>query len=603
MIESMHVAILVLAGLVAASVFSSLLSLRIGAPLLLVFLGLGLAAGGEGLGLHFHDARAAYLIGSMALAVVLFDSGFHTSFRTFRLAALPALSLATVGVVVTAGLVALPAHWLLGQDWPRAGLMGAILASTDAAAVFFLLRVGGITVRERVRSLLEVESGCNDPMAIFLTAMLTGLVASGGTQAGFGLTLVIEFVRQFGIGACAGVAAGMIIVQAVNRLGVERSLLPILVLSLALTLFAATSLVGGSGFLAVYVAGLVAGNARLSAPDTLRRFQDGVSWLAQIAMFLTLGLLAIPSEFVPLLPAALGVAAVLIFVARPLAVWLSLAPFRASSNETAFVAWIGLRGAVSILLSILPMLSGVQGGRIYFNIAFLVVLTSLGLQGWTIRPVARWLGQIVPRRIGPVERVELEIPGARHELVAYRVVPDSLVARGHRLPRWAEPSLVVRDGRSLLAHAAGALVPGDMVWLFARPERVPHLDRLFASPAQAAEGDRQFFGDFPIDPLARMDELGLMYGLPVPDEARGTTVAHYLDGALGGRPGVGDRVALGNVELIVRALAFDDAIAEIGLAAEPTRVDAPRLPLFPSATQVKDRLKLWLRHGGFHRRP
>jgi cell volume regulation protein A len=596
-IEGMYVAILVLAGLVAASVFSSLLSFRIGAPLLLVFLGVGMAAGSEGLGLGFQDVHTAYMTGSLALAVVLFDSGFHTPLRIFRHAALPALSLATAGVILTALVVALPAHWLLGLGWTQAMLLGAILASTDAAAVFFLLRVGGITVRERVRSLLEVESGCNDPMAIFLAMALAAMAAGGGH--GFGLALLVDLVREFAIAAIGGWAGGLFIVQAVNRLGVERSLQPILVLALALALFSAVTLAGGSGFLAVYVAGLVAGNSRLAAPDTLKRFQDAVSWLAQIAMFLALGLLAKPSEFIAVLPQALAVAVVLMLVARPLAVGISLLPFRISSNETSFVAWVGLRGAVSILLSILPMLEGLEDGRVYFNVAFLVVLVSLSVQGWTIRPVARWLGQIVPRLIGPVERMELEIPGARHELVSYRIVADSLVARGQKLPRWAEPSLVVRDTSSLLFHTAGKLQPGDMVWLFAKPERVPQLDRLFASEATAAEADNHFFGDFPIDPQVRMADFEALYGLPVPAEAREMTAAQFMHGKLGGFPGVGDRVPLGEVELIVRAVSFDDAaITEIGLAAEATRVDAPRLPFVLGGGDLRRRIAALFRSEG-----
>lgn len=594
-IESMNVAVLVLAGLVTISIVSSLLSFRIGAPLLLVFLGVGLLAGEDGIGgLHFDDLSTAYMVGSLALAVVLFDSGFHTSVKAVRLAALPALSLATIGVVLTAGVVALPAHYLLGIGWLEGLLLGAIVASTDAAAVFFLLRVGGITVRDRVRSVLEMESGSNDPMAIFLTIVLITFIVDKTTHSGFGIYVAKHLVMEFGIGGLAGLVGGWVIVQAVNRLGIERGLLPIAALSLAVMLFSATALVGGSGFLAVYVAGLIAGNSRLVAPDTMRRFQDGAIWLAQIAMFLTLGLLATPSEFPPLILPALAVAAVLIFVARPLAVWLGLLPFGMNRNETAFVAWVGLRGAVSILLSILPMIAGMENGRLFFNITFLVVLVSLALQGWTIGPVARWLGQVVPRRIGPVERMELEIPGARHELVAYRIVPDSLVAQGHKLPRWAIPSLVVRDNRSLLGSSVSTLRPGDMVWLFAKPERVGQLDRLFASPAPAAEADRQFFGDFPIDPRARMEELGLMYGLPVPEESRGITVAQWLEWSLGGHPGVGDRVTLGEVELIVRALSLDDGIAEIGLAAEPTPIDKPRLPLFPSWKEVKARVKGWM---------
>ncbi|HTH15220.1 MAG TPA: potassium/proton antiporter, partial [Magnetospirillum sp.] len=469
MIESMNLAVLVLAGLVTASIFSSLLSFRIGAPLLLIFLGVGLLAGDGGLGgIHFDDAGTAYMVGSVALAVVLFDSGFHTPFKTVRMAALPSLSLATIGVLVTSAVVAVPAHYLLGLPWLEGELLGAIVASTDAAAVFFLLRVGGIHVRDRVRSILEMESGVNDPMAIFLTIVLIRFLVDRSSHSGFGGYIILHLTAEFGIGGIAGLAGGFVIVQAINRLGIERGLLPIAGLSLALMLFAATSLVGGSGFLAVYVAGLVAGNSRLVAPDTMRRFQDGAIWLAQIGMFLTLGLLASPSQFPPLILASLGVAFVLIFIARPLAVWVGLLPFRMSRNEIAFVSWVGLRGAVGILLAILPIISGIENGRLIFNVTFLVVLVSLALQGWTIGPVARWLGQVVPRRIGPVERMELEIPGAAHELVAYRIVPNSLVAQGHKLPRWAVPSLVVREGRSVLGFAVQSFRPGDMVWLFAK---------------------------------------------------------------------------------------------------------------------------------------
>ncbi len=595
MIESLNITLLVLSGLVTLSIFSSLLSFRVGAPLLLVFLAVGLLAGEDGLGgIRFDDVGTAYAIGTVALAIVLFDAGFHTPLKSVRQAALPSLSLASVGVVLTAALVAVPGHYLLGLDWPQGLLLGAIVASTDAAAVFFLLRVGGIHVRDRVRSILEVESGSNDPMAIFLTIVMIRVLT--GDDGGDDLVAFIlgHLAMEVVIGLIAGLGGGTLIVAAVNRLGIERGLLPVAALSMALMLMAATALIGGSGFLAVYVAGLIAGNARLAAPDTMRRFQDAASWLAQIAMFLALGLLATPSQFPPLILPSLGVAFVLMFVARPVAVWIGLLPFRMNRNETAFVAWIGLRGAVSILLSTLPMVAGMENGRLFFNVTFMVVLVSLALQGWTIAPVARWLGQVVPRRIGPVERVELEIPGARHELVSYRIVADSLVARGHKLPSWARPSLVVRAGHSFLGAAMHALKPGDLVWLFARPERLAQLDRLFASHADAAEADRQFFGDFPIDPHARMSDLGLLYGLAMPPDSQDVTVAQWMRDTLGSYPGIGDRVGLGEVELIVRALGPNDAIAEIGLATEPTVIDKPRLPLFPSGREVRSRIRRWL---------
>lgn len=594
MMESMNAAILIVSGLVALSIFSSLLSFRIGAPLLLVFLCVGLVAGENGLGrIKFDDVNAAYLIGSIALAIILFDSGFHTSLKAFRIALWPAMALATGGVVVTTIVVAVPVHFLLGFDWLEAALMGAILSSTDAAAVFFLLRVGGIHVRDRVRSTLEVESGSNDPMAIFLTLALVGLLVAKGPISPVGIGM--DFVTKFGIGAVAGMFGGGLIVLAVNKMGFERGLQPLAALSLAMVLFAATEELHGSGFLAVYIAGLVAGNARINAPETMRRFQDGLTWLAQIVMFLTLGLLATPAEFPAFAWQSLGIAAVLIFVARPLAAWICLLPYGFNRNETAFVAWVGLRGSVSVLLSIVPMVAGLPHGRDYFIVAFLVVLISLGLQGWTIGAVARFLGQIVPKRIGPVERMELEIPGARHELVSYRIVADSLVARGHRLPRWAEPSLVVRDRKSYSAHAAKGLKPGDTVFLFARPERVPHLDRLFASAAPAAEADSRFFGDFALEPGAHMKDLALLYGLPVDPADHDMSASDWLVRELGHDPGIGDRVALGEVELIVRAMNWTDHITEIGLAVEPTRIDSPKLPVFQSRTELKAMLKRWMR--------
>lgn len=589
MIENMIVAVLVLSGLVTVAIFSTLLSFRIGAPLLLVFLGVGLAAGEAGIGgISFDDVRLAYLIGSLGLAAILFDSGFHTPFKSLRMAALPAVSLASVGVLITSAVVMVPAMYLLHMSWPEGLLLGAIVSSTDAAAVFFLLRVGGITIRDRVRSTLEVESGSNDPMAIFLTSILVTFLADPASHSAFGLRMAAEFAGEFGIGLVTGVAGGWVIVQAVNKAGLERGLVPIAALTLAMVLFAGTTLLGGSGFLAVYIAGLVAGNARLAAPESMRRFQDGITWLAQIAMFLTLGLLASPKEFWAVLPAAAAIAAVLMLVARPLAVWLGLAPFRFNRNETGFVAWVGLRGAVSVLLSILPMIAGLDHGRDYFNVAFLAVLISLAIQGWTIKPVAKFLGMIVPSRIGPVERMELEIPGAKHELVAYRIVPNSLVAQGHMMPRWAVPSLVLRDGRSLLVHAAGQLRPGDMVYLFARPDRLAQLDRLFASPAVLAEGDRLFFGDFGLEPQGRLKELGLLYGLPIPEDADGeATLAEFIRRNLGMPPGVGDRVTLGPVELIVRSMTLDGKIAEVGLALEPTPIDKPRLPVFQSGKELR----------------
>ncbi len=594
MTETITIAILVASGLAVASIFTSVISFRIGAPLLLVFLALGLLAGEDGLlGIDFDDAPTAYLIGSAALAIILFDSGYDTSLHSYRSAAWPAITLATAGVLLTAGVVAVPAHFLLGLDWLEGLLLGAIVSSTDAAAVFFLLRVGGIHLRDRVRSTLEIESGTNDPMAIFLTLALVGMLAGGGDAVGFG-ALALSFALQMGIGGAAGALGGWLIVQAVNRVELERGLYPLVVLGLALVVFSITTLAGGSGFLAVYVAGLIAGNARLRVGQTIRRFQTGTTWLAQITMFLTLGLLATPSQFMAVALPALAVALVLIFVARPLAVWLCLLPYGFSRNETTFVAWVGLRGAVSILLAIIPLLSLLPHSAVYFNTAFVVVLASLIVQGWTIGRTARWLKLVMPPRVGPVERVELELPGqAHHELVTYRINPESPVAKGDRIPRWARPSLVVREGRSLSVHKAGRLQPGDYVYLFVPPEQVPLLDRLFASPAALEEDDSEFFGDFVIDPEARLGGIAATYGFAVAETDVERTVAELLRREFGATIEAGDRMPLGPVELIVRAVDEDHRVTEVGLAVEPQPIRRQRLPIFQNYKEIAAAFRDW----------
>ncbi len=583
MLETLNLVILIAAGLVAVSVFTSLVSFRIGAPLLLVFLLVGLAAGEDGPGgIAFSDTRTAYFIGSIALAIILFDSGFRTRLATFRLAAAPAIALATVGVAVTAGVVGAAAHYGFGWSWTDGLLLGAIVGSTDAAAVFFLLRVGGVNLREMISATLEVESGSNDPMAIFLTMTLIGMITAGTVEAdaGAGADLAIEFIRQMGLGLAAGLAGGYAIVQIVNRVSLEPALYPIVVLALALALSGATSLVGGSGFLAVYVAGILCGNVRIRQQPALKNFQGGMTWLGQIGMFVTLGLLATPSQFGGFALEGFTLAAVLIFLARPLAVWLCLLPFGFTRSEIAFVSWVGLRGAVSILLAILPLISGLPNAQEIFNVTFLIVLTSLVLQGWTIRPMAQWLKLTVPARMGPVERIELELPGGQdHELVGYTVHPASAVAHGERIPRWARPVLVLRDGHAVRLQKAGKPQPGDRMYILATARQVPVLDALFAG-ATEQEHDPALFGDFDLDPDARLADLGAIYGFRVDKADAGLSVREFLARELGDDIEPTDRVGYGDIDLVVRDIDEDHGITAVGLAVEHVEPDEPALPFF-----------------------
>ena len=592
MLDTMYLAILVGAGLTMAAVFTTWIAFRFGAPLLLIFLGVGLLAGEDGLGLYFDSSPVAYFIGSVALAIILFDSGFGTPLAAFRLAAVPSIVLATVGVLLTAGLLGVAAWLLFGFTWPQSLLLGAVASSTDAAAVFFLLRVGGIHLRDRVRSVLEVESGCNDPMAIFLTITLVEVMSSDVIDAGTSLVFALSFLREMGLGLLLGLLGGFLIVRLVNRVELESALYPIVVLGAALTLFGVAGVLHCSGFLAVYVAGLYAGNRRLKQGAALRRFQDGMTWLAQIAMFVVFGLFATPSEFPQVMLQGIALAIFLIFVARPIAVWLSFLPFtftRALSftrEETAFVAWVGLRGAVSLLLALLPLMAEIPRGQEIFNVTFIIVIASLLIQGWTIRPMAKELGLIIPPTIGPVEKVELDLPGSgNHELVAYHVVEASPVARGERMPRWARPSLIVRDGKSMRPQFAGRIQAGDYVYLFTSPRNIRLLDRLFASPAPVEEDDKDFFGEFYIDTTQPLGQLAQAYGVPVPGDP-GMPIGVFMLERLAGHAEIGDRVAIGYLEMIVRETDEDGAVAAAGLAL--AQEPAPGPSTWPVLRSVVD---------------
>jgi len=589
--QTIYLATLVGTALIVAAAFSSLIAFRFGAPLLLLFLGIGLLTGEDGLGIHFDNAEFAYFVGALALAIILFDSGFGTPATMLRQAGLPALSLATIGVAVTTVVFGIAAHHLTGLSWLESFLLGAAVASTDVAAVFFLLRAGNVQLRDRVRSTLEIESGANDPIAIFLTITLVEVIAIGANPEAEVLfvDLAVGFFLHMILGAAVGLAGGWAIVRLVDRLHLDAGLLPIFVLTLSLMVFALGGAIGGSGFLAVYLAGLVAGNSQIRAVTTIKRFQDGMSWLAQIIMFLVLGLFATPSQFPALIVPALLLGLFLMLVARPIAVWLCLLPFRFSRQETAFISWVGLRGAVSILLAITPLLGGLADGRMIFNLAFLIVLVSLVVQGWTIGPLARRLGLIVPPRLGPLNKVELELPGsAHHELLAYTVVAGSPVARGERIPRWARPSLVVRDGRSMRFQDMGRLIAGDHVYIFV-PDRYPRLlDRLFASRAEVDPEDEEFFGAFPLDPSRPAYELDGAYGTGLDAEEKKLTIGELVTGRLGGHAEYADRVTIGPVELIVRELDEKGRIASLGLNIEPVSPAATRLPMFLSAGELKD---------------
>ncbi|WP_462330388.1 potassium/proton antiporter [Thiohalocapsa halophila] len=394
---SVELAVLLAAAVVLASVLISPLATRLGAPILLLFLGVGMLLGQDGPGgFAFDDFELVYDIGSIALAVILFAGGLGTRLTDIRVCWGPALLLATVGVVITAGVVGL-AVWAAGMALAVALLLGAVIGSTDAAATFLLLQGRGIRLRGRVMETIVVESGLNDPMAIFLTLTLVTIVDAGGGIDTLSWALAGSFAQQIGIGAAAGLLGGLLLGWIVQRLELAQGLYGVLALAAALALFEGTQLVGGSGYLAVYLCGVLTMH-RLDGRrrDELDITHGSLAWLSQIVMFLLLGILVTPSELAAEALAAAGVAAVLIFVARPVAVGLCLLPFRYTLKERLFIAWVGLRGAVPIFLAIIPVLSPGPVATDFFNIVFLVVIASLVLQGWTIPWLARRLDLEAP---------------------------------------------------------------------------------------------------------------------------------------------------------------------------------------------------------------
>ena len=458
--------ILLGAFLLLLSIFVGLVSSRIGAPLLLAFLALGMFFGEDGPGgIYFDNYRAAYVIGSVALAIILFDGGLRTDFTSFKLVALPALLLATAGVLITAGLAGVAARWLLGLGWIESFLVGAIVGSTDAAAVFFLLHLHGLDIKKRVQSVLEVESGLNDPMAFFLTIACVELLRAGLETPTW--SLLADFVRQIAGGAMIGVAGGFLLVGLINRLQLATGLYPVFAMAAALFTYGAAQTAEASGFLAVYLAGLIAGNRRHRATQLVNRFHDGLAWLAQMVMFVMLGLLVTPSDLLPMLFPAVLIAGFLVLVARPVAVVLCLLPFRFSIREHAFVAWVGLRGAVAIFLGTIPVLVGVEKAAIYFEVAFAVVLVSLIVQGWTVARAARLLDLELPATPETPRRIDIDLPASGpRDLMIYTVGQSSRISmRGvRRLLRIPNTSVlgVLRDGRLLRSREFEELQPGEL---------------------------------------------------------------------------------------------------------------------------------------------
>jgi len=577
-VEASHQLILLGSVLVLLSIFAGVFSARLGAPLLLVFLGLGMLAGGEGPGgILFRDFHAAYLIGSIGLAIILFDGGLRTDPTDVRRALWPSLALATIGVIVTAAIVGMAMTLLFSTSWPRGLLVGAIVSPTDAAAISALLHLRRLELRARVAATLEVESGINDPISVLLTVLLVGLLLAPAPLAESYIAALLA--REVAGGAAFGLGGGYLLLALINRLEATSGLYPILALAGATALFGAAQTAGASGFLAVYLAGLIIGTHRHRATQVINQAFDAFAWLSQIVLFLMLGLLVTPSTLVPMLGPSLAVAVVLMLVARPVAVALCLLPFRYTAPEIAFISWVGLRGAVPIFLAVIPVLAGLPDAAVFFAVAFIIVLTSLIVQGWTVATAARMFDLDVPP-LQQASRLDIDLPGRLGEentVAGYRVEARcravSKAVDALPIPPTARVLVVIRDGIARSAASAPPLAPGDYVLALARPHDLSLFDRVFGPrPERSRADERGLLGEFSFDGTTALAAIAHLYD-PAAEAEGALTLAEFLTSRFDGRPAIGDRTRFGAVELIVRDMQ-GDAITQVGIELDP----APKHP-------------------------
>jgi cell volume regulation protein A len=477
----------VLGLLIAFSVLLSRQIDRLGVPVVLLFLLLGMLGGSEGIGgIAFDDYHMSVRFGTIYLVLILFDGGMNTSIAAARRVLAPAGVLATVGVVITALLVAVFGR-LLGLDWLEALLLGAVVSSTDAAAVLAVLRGGRLNLRPRVGQTLEVESCINDPMAVILTVTMIQIAKSPDSLQ---WTLLLGVPVQLAIGAGLGLSLGYLGIWIIRRIRPSTmGLYPALTLALGFVSFGVATLLQGSGFLSVYATALVIGNSVLPYRSGLGRVHEALAWMSQIALFLMLGLLVFPSRLLPVAGIGMGIGLFLAVVARPLAIAICLAPFRYSARETAYIGWIGLRGAVPIILGAFPVIAGVPGAERVFNIVFFIVTLSIFLPGATIRPVTKWLRLAVPEQPRPSAVLEINSPHAlSSEIASFFIRPEAAVCGATlseiSLPSDAAVILIVRGKDLVAARGPTLLLPGDHVYVFFRPADRQHIGLLFGDPEQ-----------------------------------------------------------------------------------------------------------------------
>lgn len=586
--DTLNILYLVGAVLIFASIMASTLSARLGVPLLLLFLIVGMLAGEQGiLGIEFSQYGLANFVGQAALACILLDGGLRTSFKSFRVGLKPAITLATWGVLVTVLVLGVFVTWLLDVDWRFGLLMAAIVGSTDAAAVFSLLRNGGVKLNDRVQATLELESGANDPLAILLVTGLIALNVDPAGQTVFGFLVLL--LQQLGFGLGMGLLFGYLLSRLLPKIHLAEGMYAILILSAGLAVFAATNLVGGSGFLAVYLTGVLIGNHKVRSTEHVMRVMDSFAWLSQAVLFVVLGLLVTPSNVLNVWYYSVAIAAFMIFVARPIAVYTSVKPFKFKDREIGFISWVGLRGAVPITLAILPVMAGIDNAFMLFDIAFGVVVLSLILQGTTIPTMANLFKVRIPTNKDPKEENEVWVSDkASITLYEFEAQSGAFAIGRHPMaiskgisPDEISVFALVRGQQIVVVDENTKLKFGDSVWYAMRGNHASKIAKIFNDTTLDRKAIDDFYGDWLLSPSVKLEDLPfftevmasetLIKTLKTKDEGSAKnrweqTVAEYVTSHLGTVPVPGDTVVVSDEwSLIIKDVDDKGKLRTIGL--------------------------------------
>ena len=586
--DTLNILYLVGAVLIFASIMASTLSARLGVPLLLLFLIVGMLAGEQGiLGIEFSQYALANFVGQAALACILLDGGLRTSFKSFRVGLKPAITLATWGVLVTVMVLGVFVTWLLEVDWRFGLLMAAIVGSTDAAAVFSLLRNGGVKLNDRVQATLELESGANDPLAILLVTGLIALNVDPAGQTVFGFLVLLLQQLSFGLGM--GLLFGYFLSRLLPKVHLAEGMYAILILSAGLAVFAATNLIGGSGFLAVYLTGVLIGNHKVRSTEHVMRVMDSFAWLSQAVLFVVLGLLVTPSNVLNVWHYSVAIALFMIFVARPIAVYTSVKPFKFKDREIGFISWVGLRGAVPITLAILPVMAGIDNAFMLFDIAFGVVVLSLILQGTTIPTMANLFKVRIPTNKDPKEEHEVWVSDkASITLYEFEAKSGAFAIGRHPMgiskginPDEISVFALVRNQQIVVVDDNTKLKFGDSVWYAMRGNHASKIAKIFNDTTLDRKAIDDFYGDWLLSPSVKLGDLPFFTGIMASetlvktlktsdeDSAKNMweqTVAEYVKTHLGTAPVSGDTVVVSDEwSLVIKEVDDKGKLRTIGL--------------------------------------